>query len=162
MIKSEYKGEFINTEPVTINANQAYWLIKNKEGDSYYDLRDGIRPKYVLITEIEPPYRINGLDELGFFSFEAPLKVYFLDDVPDHVLNNYINYSYDGKNFKEIINVELWRYNEMHWSSAQIDEIEDGGGNAAHLRQYRAVVRSYAGDGVNPPFPERVSVEAVR
>lgn len=148
-----YKGIFKNAELVPINASQSYWIVTNEQGDNYYDLRDNTRPKYVVITEVEPPYHVCGAAEDGFFGFSSPYKVYFLDDVPADINN--ATYCYDGKKFTQYIDVEAWRYNEMLWLKSNIDEIEDNGGDASNLRQYRISVRNYAGNGVKPSFPAR-------
>ena len=153
-----YKGIFKNEELVSINASQSYWIVRNENGDNYYDLRDNTRPKYVVITEIEPPYHVCGAAEDGFFGFGSPYKVYFLDKIPADISTE--RYCYDGKKFTKYIDVEFWRYNEMLLLKSQIDEIEDNGGDASHLRQYRIAVRGYVGDGINPPFPNSEEVAA--
>ncbi|SUB81755.1 Uncharacterised protein [Pragia fontium] len=148
-----YKGIFQNAEQVAIDESKSYWLIKSENGDNYYDLRDNTRPKYVVITEVEPPYLVAGACELGYFSFSRPYCVYFLNEIPaDFELGTYC---YDGKNFTKFIDVEAWRYNEIDLLKSQIDEIEDHGGDTSHLRRYRIAVRDYSGDGINPPFPTK-------
>ncbi|AWH88027.1 hypothetical protein [Limnobaculum parvum] len=148
-----YKGIFRNSELKTINESQSYWIISNEHGDNYYDLRDNIRPKYVVITEIKSPYHVCGADEDGYFGFGQPYKVYFLDEIPNDIYTT--RYCYDGKAFTKFIDVEQWRYNELYWLKDQINDIEDVGGNASHLREYRQAVKSYSGDGVNPMPPIR-------
>lgn len=148
-----YHGIFQNTEAQMINEYQSYWLIKNEAGDNYYDLRDNLRPKYIVITEVEAPYLVCGADEDGFFSFSSPLKVYCLDDVPSDITD--VRYCFDGKEFRRYIDVDVWRYNELLWLKSEVDEIEDSGGDVSHLRQYRILVRNYVGDGVDLPTPTR-------
>ncbi len=148
-----YKGIFKNTEVKSINQHQSYWLIENESGDNYYDLRDNLRPKYVVITEIDAPYHVCGADESGYFGFDLPYKVYFLDEIPLDI--NSARYCFDGEIFTRYIDVELWRYNETFWLKSEVDKIEDNGEDASHLRQHRILVRDYIGDGIDPPFPVR-------
>ena len=148
-----YKGIFVNKEIRISEEGIQYPVIENESGDNWYDERDNLRPKYVVIVDPVPPYFVCGADEDGYFSFAEPLRVYFLDEIPEDFET--VRYCYDGKKFTPFINVEAWRYNELSWLKNQIDEIEDNGGDASHLRQYRISVRAYSGDGLIPELPIR-------
>lgn len=155
-----YQGTFVNTGTMQIPEwpDVIINVATNEKGESYYDLRNAEgRPEFVVLVHPETGY-VTGCNREGNFSFAYPLKVYFMDKVPEDSIENPGVYRWDDEfGWRKCIDVAAWKYNQELEAKDEIIMAATTGDfeKVKQIQEWVATAKAYKGNGYEPPLPEK-------
>lgn len=155
-----YQGTFVNTGTMTFPEmpDMLINVATNEKGEVYYDLRDAPgRPEFVVLVHPELGY-VCGCNREGNFGFGHPLKVYFMDKVPEDAIENPGMYRWDDdKGFRPRIDIGAWKYNQkLEAKESIMMAVGIGDFDAVkRIQEWVEISEAYEGNGYEPPLPKR-------
>ncbi|WAK44891.1 hypothetical protein pEaSNUABM57_00009 [Erwinia phage pEa_SNUABM_57] len=155
-----YVGTFINTDKEELEGYEGitYWVPRNEHEENYLELRNNpSRPKYVVLVDPETTH-VTGCAPEGNFVFYVPIKVYFMDDVPEDGIENPGFYQYDEEHgFRPRVDVRAWKYNQgLDAREDRMEAMMEGDREKLRvIKDWLETADAYVGNGYEPPLPIR-------